>query len=613
MTPIVFGECRGWFHPASGGTPKDCGVVLCSPFGYEALCTYRGWRALAERLAAAGMPVLRFDYPSTGDSAGDDALERVPAWLNSIEAGTAWLRRHAGVSQIALCGLRLGALLAAKSAARRPGSIDALILLAPVTSGRMYLREITLAAATGTDTAQDADWLDSVGFRLHASDVAALRELDIARALAQSGTSRLLVAETPQRPAFNAATLAKLDAGGLAVERLAFTDQDAYFRHAHLSLTPDAVFAQVVDWTAAGVPSGCPSVPPAAPDLLACEGPAAERVLRFGQEGQLVGVLCEPSMPPQPVDRTAVLILNTGANHHIGNSRLAVRMARKLAASGTISLRIDLSGIGDSDETVAWTHADRSTQLFDDAALGDVYAALDALEQRGFHQCFVIGVCSGAHHAFQAALRDPRIVGLALANLPAFDRQAGGAPALDGGPPPGEIPALRRPRMAMRRLRAETDRFIAERLGLELGLDRAGQWLRMLHSRGTSVLLAYSAGDRALRELRAHFGRGGRYLPRHGVAISKVLNGRDHSLNARAMQMEFIGMIEAHLRLHHGLTPEAAGRPGEVAPVPTVRRFGLGLPRPSLALQRSGQSPMVTPRLHRGGLRQSIQFQDIAP
>ena len=135
----------------------------------------------------------------------------------------------------------------------------------------------------------------------------------------------------------------------------------------------------------------------------------------------------------------------------------------------------------------------------------------------------------------------------------------------------------------------------------------------MLHSRGTSVLLAYSAGDRALRELRAHFGRGGRHLPRHGVAVSKVLSGRDHSLNARAMQMEFIGMIEEHLLLHHSLAPGPAGRPGEVTPVPLMRRFGLGLRRPSLPLQRSGQSPMVTPKLRRGGLRHSIQFRDIAP
>lgn len=613
MTPIVFGECRGWFHPASGGTPKDRGVVLCSPFGYEAICTYRGWRALAERLAGAGMPVLRFDYPSTGDSAGDDAFERVPAWLGSIEAGTEWLRRHAGVSQVALCGLRLGALLAAESAARRPGSIDALVLLAPVTSGRMYLREITLAAATGTDTVQDPDWLDSAGFCLHASDVARLRGLDLAGALARSGTSRLLIAETPQRPTFNAATLARLDGGGHVVDRLAFTGQDAFLRHAHLSLTPDAVFAEVVDWTAAGAPFGCPSAPPAAPDRLACEGPAAEHILRFGEVGQLAGVLCEPSMPQQPIGRTAVLMLNTGANHHIGNSRLAVRMARKLAASGTTSLRIDLGGIGDSDETVAWTYADRATQLFDDAALGDVHAALDALEQRGFSRCFVVGVCSGAHHAFQAALRDPRIVGLALANLPAFDRQAGGAPALDGGPPPGEIPALRRPRMAMRRLRAEVDRFIAERLGLELGLDRAGQWLRMLQSRGATVLLAYSAGDRALRELRAHFGRGGRYLPRRGIAVSKVLSGRDHSLNARAMQMEFIGMIEEHLRLHHGLAPEAVGEPGEVASVPLVRRFGLDPRRLSRALQLPSRSTLVTPKIRRGGLRHNTQFWNIAP
>ena len=38
------------------------GVVICNPFGYEAICSHRSVRTFAEAAAAAGAPTLRFDY-----------------------------------------------------------------------------------------------------------------------------------------------------------------------------------------------------------------------------------------------------------------------------------------------------------------------------------------------------------------------------------------------------------------------------------------------------------------------------------------------------------------------------------------------------------------------
>src|SRR5258706_14823227 len=66
MTPVMFEGCAGWLHPAAGNR----GVIICAAQGYEELCTHRPMRGLAERFAEAGLPTLRFDYPSTGDSIG---------------------------------------------------------------------------------------------------------------------------------------------------------------------------------------------------------------------------------------------------------------------------------------------------------------------------------------------------------------------------------------------------------------------------------------------------------------------------------------------------------------------------------------------------------------
>ena len=59
----------GWLHRAAGGKGSGLGLVLCNPFGYEAVCAHRGVRTLAEVAAARGVDALRFDYSGTGDSA----------------------------------------------------------------------------------------------------------------------------------------------------------------------------------------------------------------------------------------------------------------------------------------------------------------------------------------------------------------------------------------------------------------------------------------------------------------------------------------------------------------------------------------------------------------
>jgi alpha/beta superfamily hydrolase len=82
--PLYFGsEVRarsGWLHRGVG--PSSSGVVICNPFGFEVICAHRTLRHLADSLAGAGLPTLRFDYDGTGDSAGDDRdPKRLEAWI----------------------------------------------------------------------------------------------------------------------------------------------------------------------------------------------------------------------------------------------------------------------------------------------------------------------------------------------------------------------------------------------------------------------------------------------------------------------------------------------------------------------------------------------------
>lgn len=599
MTPVVFGDCFGWLHPAQGPVATGRGVVLCSPYGYEAICAHRGLRQLAEDLAAAGMPVLRFDYPGTGDSAGEEAPDRIADWLDAIEAAADWLCREAGVTQVALCGLRLGATLAAAAAARRPGRVAALALLAPVVSGRAYLRQLTLAARTGRSAgAPEPDWLETAGFRLHRSDAEALAGIELAGALEAARVPQVLALHPTRQPMPGAELGVRLRDAGTVLTEAPFEGYDAFLRDAYLSQVPRTAFLRVTDWLRQGAPPvGVARSVALGHGALALPNGVQERAILFGPGRGLAGVLCEPEPGRAGAGLPAVLLLNTGANHHIGNGRMAVRLARRLARLGVTSFRVDAAGIGDSKVPPGAAEPDGPPCLYGEDATGHVHAALDLLEARGFQQSVAIGICSGAHVAFQAALRDRRIAGLALANLPAFDRDAGGAPALDGGPPPGEIHALRQFRMLARRLLAEADRLIAEKLGLELGLSRAGGWVRGLARRGVSMLLVYSAGDRGLRELRAHFGRGGRTLPRHPGLRRVVLSGSDHALNPRVMQQEFQNLVEEHLRRHHGLGgPSRAAGTEPVVAAPLAEWPAMpGAP----AMLRRAVLPMVPAWLHR--------------
>ena len=165
VIPLRLGEpprqVFAMLQPAGGAAPREHGVLLCNPFGQEAIRAHRLVRVLADRLAAAGFAVMRFDYFGTGDSDGDDTEGRLPRWTDDIVAVDAELRSRAGLSRTTWIGIRLGASLAVAAAARARPHPERLILWDPITDGAAYLEELALAHAwwmqagsAGLDTAR---------------------------------------------------------------------------------------------------------------------------------------------------------------------------------------------------------------------------------------------------------------------------------------------------------------------------------------------------------------------------------------------------------------------------------------------------------------------------
>jgi uncharacterized protein len=144
VEPFYFGASdRGLFgiyHPPAG-MPKGEGVVLCPPFFGEYLRAHGCLRRVAIALAESGVPVLRFDYRGTGDSAGKFEETTPDDWRADIEAAVTELRDLSGVGRVRLVGVRLGATLAAQ-VAMEIGAVDSLVLWDPIVNGNAYVEQL---------------------------------------------------------------------------------------------------------------------------------------------------------------------------------------------------------------------------------------------------------------------------------------------------------------------------------------------------------------------------------------------------------------------------------------------------------------------------------------
>ncbi|WP_089341501.1 serine aminopeptidase domain-containing protein [Burkholderia singularis] len=432
MKPVRFDHCLGWLH--EGRTQR--GVVLCEALGHEAMWTHKVIRALAERLAADGMWVLRFHYPSAGDSAGDDlASGRLQASVASVQRAVAVLREHAPVDEVTLVGVRAGAAFAmlALTGDDAP-AVDTFVALAPVVRGRAYLRELSMVQKRWLDTTPPAireqhheePWLNILGHRYPADLVAALRTVDLGDAVARISAPPRAALLVDTDYGDSAALGDALTARGVPTDIEPFPDWPTVLQEGVRSRLPHTVLDSVARWIGrnggrAAQEIGQPVARRAehtfdtdAPVRFAFNG-ITETLVRVGEK-QLVGTLCEPATPAR-ASAPCVLISNTSANPRSADGRIGVRLARALAQQGITSLRIDVEGIGDSG---AHAPDDQSKVVFSDQAVSDVTMSADWLAARCGRQVVAFGVCSGAYLSIHAAAHAQSVSGVIAINLPRF-------------------------------------------------------------------------------------------------------------------------------------------------------------------------------------------------
>jgi alpha-beta hydrolase superfamily lysophospholipase len=597
--PPETGRLFGWLHQSVGHSTSDVGLVICKPFGYETLCAHRSLRAFADAAASSGVPTLSFDYSTTGDSADSDLdADQIATWCEDVIAAVTELRRRTGVRRVCLLAFRLGTVLARLAADRT--TVDALILVAPIINGRLYLRELqttqSIAArarassngkrGAGDGAATGDRSMEIGGYRLSAQTISNLEQVDLA-ALGAPPVPALLVIDRSGQPAARA-WANSLGGPGIKVDYAALPGfVEMMMTPPQYGRVPHAMIDFVSEWLE-GFAARTPAAVAADPRREAWEttslslpgqDPLAdvmEHPVRFGPDAILFGILTEPRRAE--ARRRAVILLNAGSDSHVSIARMYVDFARRWAQHGYRVLRMDLAGLGDSG-----TRAGRpDNEVFPPAAVEDVRLAIDFLRDKyGVHEVTVGGLCTGAYHALRAAVaglpmsqvlmvnpqnfyweegtsitdlqpvevvRNPGLYGERVFSLTAWKRVL-----------TGRVNIWRIARIYVHRMRITIESVVrdaARRLHVPLPRD-LGRDLQQVAERGVQMVFVFARGEAGLELLRLQSGSA---LMRLGDGCRvHIIEDTDHNFTQSGPRMR----LEAVLR------EELSRRPTEYAPCAT--------------------------------------------
>lgn len=626
--PLWFGSLArpvfGWLHRPDPQAAVTAGLVICNPFGNEALCAHRSIRHLAHSAAAAGFAALRFDYDGTGDSAGHCfEPRRLAAWLASVSAAIDALRETTGVERVYLAGFRLGATIAALACLERR-DLAGLIAIAPVVNGGAYLRELRLLqramdAKREVTSQEHAGYQESAGFLLTTETQTELRGIDLTR-LSAAPCERILVLDRAEMPV-DLALVPAWRARGATVERRAVRGYTEMMLDPHESAVPKGLLAAALQWlraqenaaaalpavtaskAAASTPSAAASTrvratlaAPAVPDPVTAPDAGdvvEETLLQFGGEVTLFGVLTTPaaSRPSAADERPTVLFLNAGAVHHVGPNRMYVTFARHLARLGHSVLRLDIAGIGDSDPRPG----EAENVVYAPAALRDLRSALEFLHrQRGARDLRVIGLCSGAYFAFKAAVQGLPLQGVVAVNPLSFfwkegmtlkypqhrvaaDVQRYRSKVFSGAAwrklIAGEVDLLAVAAVLGQRLRSTVNQqvhTVRRLLGRPLPEDLPIE----LQRAATAVQLefVFSAGDPGNELLRHTAGFTERRLRERGQLVVTTIAGADHTFTDLGTRRALVGVLTQALRAPPRARPQPEA-PASTAPGASLKPY----------------------------------------
>lgn len=423
-------EATASFEPAPGGprfvltyrplrVTERGTVVLAPPFAEEMNKCRRMVAQTARALAADGWLVVQPDLYGCGDSAGNFGAASWRQWVADLERVIG--AHHAG-GELWLWGVRAGALLLSPLLEANPAAN--LLLWQPAHDGAAVLNQFLRlrASAALLDRSETADRkqlrarlaqgesIEVAGYPLSPQVANPLAEarlvlppdfsgrivwFDVSDDAAEPvAPPRQKIAEAwraaGHRVKFEAVVGPKFWQTVETAEAPALIER----ARAALAATDERARADVhgIGW-ARSAPDSSQRTYEEKAVWIACD---AERML---------GIVCTPrTAAPR---EQAVLIVVGGPQYRVGSHRQFVRLARRLAGSGYMSLRFDFRGMGDSEG---------AARTFEDVDR-DLQAAIDSLcKEPGVRSVVIWALCDAASAALMFGTADARVSSLVLLN-----------------------------------------------------------------------------------------------------------------------------------------------------------------------------------------------------
>ncbi|WP_158743964.1 hypothetical protein [Acidisphaera sp. L21] len=170
--------------------------------------------------------------------------------MDSIHAAIDWVCKTTGARQVVLCGLRLGATLAAVAATQRD-DLAGLILLSPNLRGRSFIRQLEIEAKLA-GTARDDGSLEAHGLVLSAEAVREIASVDLANTRLPTGC-RVMAFNAAESPVLDRCILAWRQGGGAATTD-DFAGLTQFLRPSFMSHEPPAQVSRITQWLQETVP-----------------------------------------------------------------------------------------------------------------------------------------------------------------------------------------------------------------------------------------------------------------------------------------------------------------------------------------------------------------------
>jgi pimeloyl-ACP methyl ester carboxylesterase len=327
----------------------------------------------------------------------DDEIDS--AWIEGVVQGIELLR-SLGITSISAAGMRMGATIAAAAASSHDLGLASFVMWDPCESGRAYVRELGALGALRRNAHAVGLGEATKMLEYPVSDKAASQfgRFNLCEPSPGTLASRVLIVVRDDR------TVSKEFRSCWGTERVewATTSEQGPMMETELpaSVQPASTIEQIRAWLTTPELSRSPfSTPPLSTETVVAHGlqvPVRESVVELGSR-KMFGIVSERL---DGATGPLIVMVNGINEDHVGPSRLWVELSRRWAGQGLRCVRFDFSELGESP----WLPGVSTRPVFDKTLRYDIGDAVRALNPEDPSDSVLVGLCSGAQVALEAAL-----------------------------------------------------------------------------------------------------------------------------------------------------------------------------------------------------------------